>query len=162
MAGGVNNIGNLPGSSMTAGNYTPQHVAIVDSSGNLMEFAGSGTVWTALHVPSANTQATITKAAAGAGIRNICTGFTVTLAAGTTAPAAVQLTVMLVDGASGGTSYLWRSVICLPATAGAVTAFVRSGMLIPGSANTAMTLEFSAAGGANTFESVSMDGTTGT
>ena len=161
MAGGVNPIGNLPGSSQTAGSYNPLHVIVSDSSGNLMEFAGSGTIWVAAHVPAANTVATVTKAAAGAGVRNICTGLTVTLAAGAVAPAAVQLTVALIDGAAGGGTYLWRTQVALPAVAGAITAFVRSGTLLAGTANTAMTLEFSAAGGASTFESVSMDGTTG-
>jgi hypothetical protein len=116
--------------------------------------------WDAQHVPAANTQATISQAAAAAGIRNVCTGFTVTLAAQTTAPAAVQLTVAVIDGASGGTTYLWRSVVSLPATAGAIVAFVRSNIWLVGTAATAMTVEFSAAGGANTIESVTMEGTT--
>ena len=161
MAGGVNNIGNLMGSSQTAGSYVPQHVIVSDSNGNLLEFAGTAVVWTATNVPAVNTTATVTKASAGAGVRNICTGLTVTLAAGTTAPSAAQITVALIDGAAGGTTYLWRTQISLPATAGAVSAFVKSGCLIYGTAATAMTLEFSAAGGANTFESVTMDGTTG-
>lgn len=115
------------------------------------------------HAPAANTKATITRAAAGGGIKNVCTGFTVSLAGQSTAPAAVQLSVALIDGASGGTTYLWGpQVIAIPAIAGATSAFVRSGIYIPGSANTAMTLEFSAAGGANTIESVSFEGTTTT
>lgn len=158
---GSANIANLTGSSQTAGTLVPQHVIVVDADGNLMDFQGGATVWTASHVPAVNTVATVTKATAGAGVRNICTGFTVTLAANTTAPSAVQVTVSLIDGSAGGTTYLWRTQITIPATAGAITGFVRSGIWLPGTANTAMTLEFSAAGGANTFESVSMDGTTG-
>jgi len=115
--------------------------------------------WDAQDVPAANTQATVTKAAAGIGISNVCTGFTVTLASTGSAPSAVQLTVALIDGATATTTYLWRSVIALPAVAGAIVSFTRSGLWHVGTANTAMTLEFSAAGGANTIESVSMEGT---
>jgi len=120
----------------------------------------AGSIWTQIHVPAANTQATKSQGAAGAGIRNVCTGFTVTLAAGATAPTAINLVANLIDGASGGATYLWRSTISLPAVAGSQTSIVRGNLWIPGTANTAITLEFSAAGGANTIESVSMEGTT--
>lgn len=115
--------------------------------------------WDVQHLPAANTQATISKASAGTGLRNVCTGFTVTLAATSAAPAAVNISVAIIDGASAGSTYLWRSTISLPATAGAISAFVRSDTWLVGSAATAMTIEFSAAGGANTIESVTMEGT---
>lgn len=160
MGSGV--IANLTGSSQQAGDFVPQHVLIVDPAGNPIDFsaAGGSTSWQAVHAPAANTQATVTKAAAGAGIRNVCTGLTVTLAATAAAPAAVQVFVSLIDGATGGTTYLWRTAISLPAVAGAITSFNRSDLWIPGTANTALCLEMSAAGGANTIASVAMDGTT--
>ena len=117
-------------------------------------------VWSAHHVPAANTQATITKASAGAGVKNVCTWLTVKLVAGATAPTAVNVSVSLIDGATGGTTYLWRATISLPATGGADNGIALSGLWLPGTAATGMTLEFSAAGGANTVESVSMGGTT--
>ena len=117
-------------------------------------------MWYATHVPATNVVATITQASAGGSTRNVCTGFTVSLCAGATAPTAVQLSVALIDGATGGTNYLWRSNISLPATAGAISAFIRTNGWFVGTAATAMTLEFSAAGGTSTFESVSMSGTT--
>lgn len=117
-------------------------------------------IWSAHHVPAANNQATITKAAAGAGTKNVCTWLTVKLVAGASAPTAINVSVSLIDGASGGTTYLWRATISLPATAGADNGIALSNLWMPGTANTAMTLEFSAAGGANTVESVSMGGTT--
>ena len=120
----------------------------------------SGNVWSAHHVPAANTQATATRAAGAAGVRNVCTWLTVKLVGGTTAPSAFTGTVSLIDGAAGGTTYLWRASISLPATAGADNGIALSGLWIPGTAATAMTLEFSAAGGANTLESVSFGGTT--
>jgi hypothetical protein len=149
----------------------PTAVAAADRTNLLTDVTGrpfvrdgaqgpAGGIWTAIHVPAANTQATATKASAGAGIRNVATGFTVTLASTGTAPTAIQLTVSLIDGASGGGTYLWRTAIALPAVAGAITAFTRSGLWLPGTAATAMTLEFSATGGANTIESVALEGTT--
>ena len=116
--------------------------------------------WTEKHLPAANTQATITRASAGGSIKNVCTGFTVTLCAGVTAPAAIQVSVAVIDGATGGGTYLWRSNISLPAIAGAITSFVRGGLWLVGTAATGLTIEFSAAAGANTFESVTMEGTT--
>jgi hypothetical protein len=120
----------------------------------------SGTPWSTTHEPAANTQATITRAAAGVGVKNVCTGLTVTFAAGATAPAAVQVAVRLRDGGTGAGTVLWAAVLSLPATAGASVGVARQGLWIPGTANTAMTLEFSAAGGANTIQAVALEGTT--
>lgn len=126
-----------------------------------MSFSSRPTAWTKTHAPAANTQATASKAAAGAGIRNVCTGILVTLVAGSTAPAAVQVTVNLRDGATGAGTVLWSAVMSLPATAGGSAAPIAlSGLWIEGTENTAMTLEFSAAGGANTVEAVAMQGDT--
>lgn len=117
--------------------------------------------WAVNHAPAANTKATITQASAGGSTKNVCTGLTVSLAAGASAPTAIQLSVALIDGVSGGTTYLWGpTVISLPAVAGAVSAFAFGQRWDVGTAATAMTLEFSVAGGTNTIESVSMSGTT--
>lgn len=116
-------------------------------------------IWSQHHVPAANTQATATQALAGKNARNVCTWLTVTLAGGAVAPAAVNVSVSLIDGASGGTTFLWRKTMSLAAVAGQENTFGLSGLWLVGSQNTAMTLEFSAAGGANTFESVSFGGT---
>jgi hypothetical protein len=114
--------------------------------------------WTVVSNPGVNAQATASKAAV-AGIRHICTGITASLSAGSTAPAAVEVSINLRDGATGAGSVVWTGVMSLPATAGASAAPVQlSGLQIIGSVNTAMTLEFSAAGGANTFEAVSLQG----
>lgn len=153
-------LAHLFGSSQAAGSKVPQHVMLVGEDGGQVFPLAAGAVWSVSHVPAANTQATISRAAAGAGIRNVCTGLTIVLAGGTAAPAAVNMTVNLIDGALGGTTYLWRVTLSLPAVAGAVNGIARSGLWLPGTANTAMTLEFSAAGGANTIQSVSLEGTT--
>lgn len=120
----------------------------------------SADIWSQHHLPAANAQATATKTAAGAGVRNVCTWLTIKLIGGTTAPAADTATVSVIDGASGGTTYLWRAAIALPATAGADNGIALSGLWLPGTANTGMTIEFDAASGANTLQSVSFGGTT--
>lgn len=114
--------------------------------------------WVVTSNPGVNAQATATKAAKS-GSRNVCQTINATFAAGTVAPAAVELSVNLRDGASGAGNILWSGVISLPATAGQNAAPISiTGLSILGSNNTAMTLEFSVAGGANTFEAVSMTG----
>lgn len=114
--------------------------------------------WSQVHLPAVNVRATSTKAAGAAGIRHVCTGITVILAGDSTAPAATVLDVRLRDGIADTGTILWQAKINLPAVAGAMNGIARSGLHIKGTAATAMTLEFSAAGGANTFESVSFEG----
>lgn len=114
--------------------------------------------WAQGHTPAANTQATTTKAAGGAGVRHVCTSISATLVAGATAPTATTVEVALRDGATGAGTILWEQTIGIQAVAGATNAIHIAPLNIIGSANTAMTLEFSAAAGANTLESVSMTG----
>jgi hypothetical protein len=104
------------------------------------------------HSPAANTQATASAAAAGAGVRWVCTAIMAGIAATGTAPTATSVTLNLRDGASGAGTVLWSAELGVPATAGATAGVAISDLWIPGSANTAMTLEFAAAGGANTKE----------
>lgn len=123
------------------------------------DLQGSGVVgaapWTVVHEPAANTQAVATKAAGAAGVRHMCTAITATIAA-SAAPTAVVVSVRLRDGAGG--PVLWSAVLALTATAGDRSGVAQSGLRIPGSAATAMVLEFSAAGGANTNEAVTLSG----
>jgi hypothetical protein len=114
--------------------------------------------WTVNHVPAANTQATATKAAGAAGVRHVCTALSFSVAADGTAPTATQLTVNLRDGASGAGTVLMSWIVAIPAVAGEVKQVSLSGLNIVGSAATAMTLEFAAAGGAHTYESVNIAG----
>lgn len=116
--------------------------------------------WRIQHDPGANAQATATRAAAGRGKCNVLTGLTVMLCAGATAPTAVVVQVAVIDGASGGTSYLWGPHrISVPAVAGVPAGIARQPLWITGTPDTAMTIEFLGAGGANTFETVSAEGT---
>lgn len=123
--------------------------------------APSGEVsWIATNQPAANTRATVTKAAAATGIRNVVTAITVMLVATATAPTAVQLRVDVIDGASGGTTYLWQAPLALTATPGASTGIVLDNLWLGGTPATALTIEFTVAGGANTVEGVWMSGVT--
>ena len=115
--------------------------------------------WGIAHTPATNVQATISKAAL-ASTRHIATSISFSLnVVLSTAITTVQ--VNLRDGASGAGTILWSM------TAGGFTTGNQQGLFVPfsisglslvGSVNTAMTLEFSAAAGAGTFESVSLTG----
>lgn len=121
---------------------------------------GGPSAWTVNHAPAADTKATISRAAAGAGHCNVATGLTVMYVAGAAAPTAKTLSVAIIDGDTGGTTYLWGPVaLSIPAVAGAVNGIALSSLWIKGTPNTKMTIEFSAAGGPNTVESVSLSGT---
>ncbi len=115
--------------------------------------------WSVSHVPAANTQATASKAAAAAGRSHVlrALAFTVTTDAAATA---ISLIVNVIDGASAGTNYLWRGRLSVSAVAGEKSLIVLSGLNIFGTAATAMTIEFAVAGGAGTYETVSMSGYT--
>lgn len=114
--------------------------------------------WSVTHSPAANTQATATKAAGAAGTRHVCTGISAVITAGATAPTAATVTLNLRDGASGTGTVLQSWTLGIEATAGRTTVLSVSGLHIVGSDATAMTLEFAAAGGANTLESVNLTG----
>lgn len=111
--------------------------------------------WSINHTPTSNTQATITRAAGAAGVRHIATSISATLNALT---AATETTVLLNlrDGATGAGTILWS--VRLHAIPAGTTGIAIGGLSIVGSAATAMTLEFAAAGGSNTFESVALTG----
>lgn len=117
--------------------------------------------WAIVHTPAVNTAATISKAAGAAGLKHVCNAISATFVAGTSAPTAVVVSVALRDGATGAGTILWQANMALPATAGATAnPILLTDLCIQGTAATAMTLEFSAAGGANTFENVSLVGYT--
>lgn len=116
--------------------------------------------WSITHTPAADTQATITRAAGGAGVVHICTSITATLIA-PAGSVSGNVQINLRDGASGLGTILWSQTFLVggaTSVSAGVIGIALSGLQIPGSPNTAMTLEFSAAGGANTLESVALTG----
>jgi len=121
------------------------------------EISEHGPRWTVVSNPAVSTQATASKAAGGAGVRHVAD--CVTFSGGsTTAPALTQLMVNLRDGATGAGSVLWNSTTIVTAAVGQnVLPFTACGLGLIGSANTAMTLEFSALL-TNLFENVVLTG----
>jgi len=109
--------------------------------------------------PAAGSQATISQASGGAGVKNVaesaCFAFSATTALG----GITTVTVNLRDGATGAGTVLQAWQFTLPAAT--ITPFSQcvSGLHISGTAATAMTLEFSAAVG-NLMESVALTGYT--
>lgn len=84
------------------------------------------------------------KAAGAAGVRHILTGYTLTISS-QAAPAAGTVTINIRDGASGAGTVLEAITVQIPAALYAPVVIARSGLSLPGSAATAMTVEQSAA-----------------
>lgn len=107
--------------------------------------------WSVNNFPATDTQATVTRAAGGAGVRHVLTmvHFSISGAAAL-ATAILQCTVL--DGAT----VIFSGV--LSAVANDTNHITVSGLSIVGSENTAMTIQFSGAGGAGTQQSVTMSG----
>lgn len=120
-----------------------------------------GATWTQMHAPAANTQATISQAASTTGGVYVLDCAVAKLAATGTAPTAVTVNLVIRDGASGAGTIKYQQPMSVPAVAGSPGDLLSiCGLNIIGTANTAMTIEFSAGGGANTTESVFMRGYT--
>lgn len=110
--------------------------------------------WTAFHTPAVSTQATATKAAGGASVRHVCRSICYTHDA---VAAQTAITINLRDGATGAGALLWSKTIKLAIAAQPLDVNI-PGLNIFGSANTAMTLEFSGAPVATNTQSVAMTG----
>jgi hypothetical protein len=117
---------------------------------------GSGNAFNLFSVPATATQATVTQAAGAAGVRNVCNAISFGLQTIGTLQGVIQ--VNLRDGATGAGTVLWSMTIGLAVST--FFGFSVSGLNIVGSAATAMTLEFSAAGVAASSESVTLNGYT--
>lgn len=112
----------------------------------------------ATNAPSANTAASATHAAV-TGKTHVCQTIHTTFNAGSSAPAAAGIALVLRDGASGTGAILWSSQMSVPAVAGQSSPPVEvSGLAITGTPGNSMTLEFTSAGGANTLETVAFTG----
>lgn len=117
----------------------------------------------ATHTPSTATQATCSLAASPGGTvptpgsansRWICTAITASIAAGATAQ--TPIVVNLRDGATGAGTVLWSAALSAPVNGSAWVG--GTDLNIRGSANTAMTLEFTGAGVTASQQTVSLSG----
>lgn len=135
--------------------------ATFDGQGRLLARTGQqglvSDLFNLQHTPAVNTQATITQTTPGSGKRLVVTAISATLASDA-APAAVKVGVDVVSDVGGTPVTLWSQVFSIPAVAGASTGIALSGLWLVGTANADMRLRFTAAGGANTYEAVSMSG----
>lgn len=115
--------------------------------------------WSATHAPAANVQATCTRPAE-TGKRHICTGVVARIVGLTGLVGGGAYAVChLRDGASGAGAILASFALVVPSL-GAGDDVVATGLNIAGSVGNAMTLEFAAAGGGSTAESVTLSGYT--
>jgi dihydroorotase-like cyclic amidohydrolase len=134
-----------------------------DQSGSLAALAsGDSTVvmepgtWPVVHTPAAATQAIAAKAAGGEGVRHVCRGISASIACGANAQTPIRL--VLRDGATGVGAILWSKKLSAPANSTANVDL--TGLAYVGSPNTAMTLEFAAAGVAASEQDVTLSGVT--
>jgi hypothetical protein len=112
--------------------------------------------WFQTSTPAANTQATTSKAAGGGTVRHVATSITWCFATDT-AVGAGPFNINLRDGATGAGTIIRTWIVDLPAVENSQCQDL-SGLNMTGTANTAMTLEFAAAGGAATVETVTLTG----
>jgi hypothetical protein len=102
----------------------------------------------------------LTQAAAGVGVKNVCMGLTAVVYCGAVAGTAAIVQVFVRDGASGAGTILWAANLVVPSAANQVSQVIVTGLWLVGSPNTALTVEFNGAPGANASEIVTAFGTT--
>ena len=130
---------------------------LMDTSGRAV--VSGGDTWAVTHAPAANTQATISQAAGGGTVKNVCTSIHCTLtSAGAATP--TQILFHLRDGATGAGTIKATIALSITATSGDCKTYTATGLRIVGTANTAMTLESAIAPGANAYATVAMAGFT--
>lgn len=113
--------------------------------------------WSITSFPATNTVASATKAAGGVGVRHVLQTLSFDLFDPDGATVTSGLRIVVRDGATGVGAILWNGFV----SGGPTTVIDHkqlSGLNIIGSPNTAMTVEFVAAGGANTQEVLTATG----
>ena len=110
--------------------------------------------WSVTHTPAAPTQATISKAAGGGTVRHVATSITACSAQGATAQ--TPIAINLRNGATGAGTIIrsWKISTIIQDS----KCVDLSGLAMIGSANTAMTIEFAAAGVAASEQTVTLTG----
>jgi len=109
--------------------------------------------WYVTHTPAAATQASASKSAGGGNVRHVARSITACISA---VNAQGDITINLRDGATGAGTVMWTCR--LAAAAGTSACCPSPSMAVIGTANTAMTLETSAAPAAGNFASVTLTG----
>ena len=121
--------------------------------------------WSCTHTPVAATRATCSKAAGGTTVRHVATHLTVCILDNKTNSNGFSAQMELRDGATGAGTVLWTAYLGIPMVINTPAVAKEHGQcvttLLPsltGSQNTAMTLESTAAGPANTLQTVTLMG----
>lgn len=117
-----------------------------------------GPDWSLFVTPAVGIRASRSRGAEPAG-KHVCTSLSITFAVAA-ADVATGGIVQLRDGATGAGTVLWERRLIVMDAAGGTLLVDLSDLAIVGSLNTAMTLEFSAAPGAASFQSVAFTGYT--
>jgi len=113
--------------------------------------------WSIQNQPAVNTVATATKPAVP-GVRHICKHVSACLASTTGLAAAATGLLALRDGASGAGTVIAIWQLSIPNVLGQMAQITLTDLDIVGTAGNAMTLEFTAAAGAGTLETVTLSG----
>lgn len=135
----------------------PEYMDFQDNTGALMPFrqevypSNPPISKSVSNFPATATKATIS-VAGRTGYRHVCTAISAIIAAGATAQTPVGVT--LFDGASGAANVLFQGVLSAPANQ--TGSIILTGLFIPGSQGSAMTLEFSGAGVVASQEAVTL------
>lgn len=115
--------------------------------------------WSLTHQPAVATRATITRAAV-VNARHVCRSISASIAVDP-ANAPANFILNLRDGATGAGTILWsRRLAVFDLVNGGSVGVDIAGLNIVGSENTAMTLEFTAAPGGASFQTVAITGRT--
>ncbi len=114
--------------------------------------------WRQFSNPGENTTATTTKAAGAAGVRHVLTHVVARIATATGLVSAARVSLNVRDGASGTGTLIFVAQLSFPNVVGELAADDLTNLNIVGTAATAMTVEFSGAGGLGTFESIFASG----
>ena len=157
-----NSSGSVIGTTTTGGKEY-QQIQLVDATtvAQIQKVNSNGAAaivkqddWAITHTPAAATQATISKGAV-ASTYHVATSISFMCAVGSTPQTLIQ--VNLRDGATGAGTILW-SMSIIKAASEQPTFVTISGLSVIGTVNTAMTLEFSAAGVTSSVQSVALTG----
>lgn len=107
-----------------------------DQANNVLRSAPKSGFWKTFSVPAVTTAPSASQASAGGGVKNVCTGFILSL---TAVAAQTVIWFTLRDGATGtGTILLQIPVI---QAVGSAYSYSSGPLYVPGTAATAMTLE---------------------
>jgi len=144
-----------------ATNSTHKEVHLTGDQRLLVYPGNPSSSWAISHNPlTGNVKATVSKAASSGNI-HVAKTAVFTFNAAASAPTAVTVEAVIRDGATGAGTILFDGVMSLTAVAGETSSpLVLPNLYLHGTSNTAMTIEFGAAGGANTLESVTLIGET--